>query len=146
MSKQLFLKVKLGHLLNGEQALAELANTRLPLSVKFKLNQVQREAAPHIQSFRELQNNALKTYGKPREANSNIYDILPEHRDQYRREMEELAKSDVTLNGVGKIKASVLGNVELESDISLLRWLIKDDIEGENVFVADDETGETIDL
>lgn len=147
MGKQLYLKVKLGHLVDSEEALAELAHTRLPLSVKLKLNQVVREVMPHIRDFHELNNKALAEYGVPREDDPRIYDIKPEFQRQYSEERTNALRSDVTLNGIGKIRASMLGNVELESDIWLLRWLIKDDMPADTFFEGDQpDTEKAIDL
>jgi len=126
------LTVKLGDLVNSENALAALAQDDVSARMSFTLALVLKEVGKHLDAKRAAHLKLLEKYGTPREKNPNNFDIKPEQREAFDAEFKDLLETEVTLNGIGKIRASALETegVKFSGEERLaLSWLLKEDVQ-----------------
>jgi hypothetical protein len=126
------MNVKLGDLVNGENALAEMAQNDVSARLSFTLSLVLKEVGKHLEAKRAAHQKLLEKYGTPREDRPGFYDITPEHRAKFEKEFKELLDTEVTLSGIGKIPVSALEAEGLKftaHELLTLAWLLKEDVQ-----------------
>lgn len=126
------LQVKLGDLVESEQALGELARKNVSARMSFTLSLVLKEVGKHLDAKREAHRKLLEKYGIPREKHPDFFDIKPECRAEFDKEFKDLLAAEVTLTGIGKIRASAIEaeSVKLSGEEMLaLAWLLKEDVQ-----------------
>lgn len=124
------MNVKLDDLVNSENALAVLAQADVSARMSFTLALVLKEVGSHLDAKRAAHLKLLEKYGTPREKQPGAFNISPEHKDAFDKELKDLLETEVTLNGIGKIRASALETegVKLSGGQRLaLSWMLKED-------------------
>lgn len=144
MSKPLKLNVALGDVVKSREHLARIASEKISARMSYTLALVLKETHKHLDAYTEARDKLLKQLGMPREENPNVYMVLPEKREQFKTEVEELEKTRVELNGIGKIRVSALTAEEIRlsgAEVFALQWLLKNDVEA--MFEQDDSNEKT---
>lgn len=126
------LTVKLGDLVNSENALAELAQNDVSARMSFTLSLVLKEVGKHLDAKRAAHQKLLEKYGTPREKQPGFFDLNPETREAFDKEFKDLLDTEVALTGIGKIRGMALEaeSVKLSGGERLaLAWLLKEDVQ-----------------
>lgn len=111
------IKVKIGDLLNGTEALQKLASTELKAKLAWQVGRLLKAADTEIQSFNETRMNLIKKYGEKDENGELITDdkgnckIITEGLDAFTNELNELIETEVEINA-NKINIDSLGDRE----------------------------------
>ena len=125
------MQTKLANLVASENALAELAQADVSARLSFTLALVLREVGNQLEAKRAAHQKLLEKYGAPIAERRGTYDIALNKRAAFEREYADLLDTDVTLTGIGKIRASALDaeGIKLSgSDAVALLWLVKEDM------------------
>lgn len=125
------MKVKLGDLVNSEQALAELAQADVSARMSFTLSLVLKEVSNHLDAKRSAHQKLLEKFGTPREKQPGFFDINPECRAEFDKEFKELLNTEVSLIGIGKIRVSAIEAEGVKfsgQEMLALAWLLKEDV------------------
>lgn len=125
------LTVKLGDLVNSENALAALAQENVSARMAFTLALVLKEVGKHLDAKRAAHQKLLEKYGVPKENQPGFFNIQPEQRAAFEKEFNDLLDTEATLP-IGKIRASALETegVKLSGGERLaLTWLLKEDVQ-----------------
>ena len=123
--------VKLRDLVESEEALGELAQADVSARMSFTLALVLKAVGTHLDAKRVAHQKLLEKFGTPRADQPGFFEIPPEQRTAFEKEFQDLLDADVTLTGIGKIRASALDaeGVKLSGHNAVaLTWLVKEDV------------------
>lgn len=128
------MKVKLQTLVDSTRSLESLAEQKLQARLAYSIGIVIGKVNPHVVSYQKAVEGLKERYFTPIPDNPEMLRLTEdkEQRASYRKEMEELADTEVELDGIGKIKSSVItenGGTLNARDFYLLDWLIAQDME-----------------
>lgn len=119
--------MKLSKVINSIEGLNQLAKTKLPVSLGFRISTAINNLNPLIENYYKTRNELLKKHGKEvieKDKPTGRYDIPKEKVDEFNKELEELNDTEIDVK-LPEIKLSELGNIEIEpSALVNLDWLI----------------------
>lgn len=115
------MKIKLKQLVSSIDALKNLCNERIPLSVSFELGVLIEDSEHNLKIFDETRNNFIKKIGK--EQKDGSYKIEDKDTPSVEKEMADLLNIEINLS-IEPIKISTLGEIDIKPvDMHTLKWL-----------------------
>lgn len=128
------MQLKLKELMESRESLAALTAQKPSARMAYTLGMVLNAVNPHYESYSKAFDLMRERYFVPNPENPELLNLTAdtEKREAYKNEMQTLLDTDVALDGVGKIKASVFESEGVKltpQDIYALRWLIKPDMD-----------------
>lgn len=108
------MKIHLSQLLDVEKPLSELMEQPLPLKISYKLSKVLRMASEEMKEFYRLREDLFRKLGVS-DPNENDKLIIPEDKkEQFTKEILELADIDVNMDGFEPISISEFDNSDVK--------------------------------
>jgi hypothetical protein len=89
------MEVKLLDLVQSENVLATIAQSRFNLKTTYNLTKLIRVVAPEIKNFQEARLKYFEQYGEVKEDGS--MEIKPEHSEMFKKEIAELLEGIVNI-------------------------------------------------
>lgn len=123
--------MKLGTIVNSQQALKNLLEVKLPVKISYKISKVISQITPDLQVFEDQKLALVKKLGLPTE-NQGEWQVLPKNMEEFRKDLQEILDMEVTLGfttekPLEKIPLADLGEVNISAqDLLNLNWLIED--------------------
>lgn len=118
------MKITLEKLLGSADALKNLFNSEVPVTMAFKLSKTIKDAEENIKLFEESRLKLLKQYGE--ETSEDSYKISEENAPLIQKELDELLKTEVELTAE-PLSVDKLGDIKMTSaDVYALSWLFTD--------------------
>ena len=128
------MEIKLETIVLSSDSLVNLSNTKLPISVSYKISKILNKIQPELTIFNDKRNELVKEYGELKNKDTEYYEV-PLSSDNYKIFQEKIKElSDVMVNldfGHGKelqkIKISDLNNITIEPKfLTALDWFLEE--------------------
>lgn len=123
--------MKLSQLINSQEGLKKLMETKLPVKVAYKVSKIISKCQPDLKIYEEQRINLVKELGEESDTDKDNWTVKPENLTKFTEEMNKLLDVEVDLGfGLGKdldkIKVEEFGDVAVEPQLLLhLDWLIE---------------------
>ena len=130
-STPLTLTVTLRDLIESQESLKEISASKVSAKLSFTIGVVLRAVQPFLAEFYKQRDNLLNEHYQ-KEENGQRKPKSQEGRVKFEDELNLLQDTDVTLNGIGRIRVSTLESegIKLDgADVAGLYWLLKNDLE-----------------
>ncbi|PKN85908.1 MAG: hypothetical protein CVU46_09495 [Chloroflexi bacterium HGW-Chloroflexi-8] len=124
------ISVKLGQLVNAEQAIEKLAkNTALPMNIKYRISKLLRQVGKEFEAYLEANKALLEKYGTPVDGKPGTFKFDPiERAQEYTAEINKLREEVVSLAWIPVPIAVFEDCKEITAgDLNLIDWLIEDE-------------------
>lgn len=116
------MQVTIQQVRHTQQAIAELAQTRMPAVVAMRIGIALRAIQPVMEEFDKTHNALLTQYGTPVEGTPNQFKI--NDAEKFNKEVNELLEQVITINA-DKIPVSMFVAIEVKpATLAMLDWLI----------------------
>lgn len=124
------MKIKMKILTDSEYGLRSIGALKLPLTSSYKISKAMKAVDAVLEPFYETRTKRIKELGKSqvneKGEETGIFQVKPEHDEQYKKEIDELLDKEVTID-IPKIKLSDLGEEKVEpAALMSLHWMISE--------------------
>lgn len=120
------MKIKLKQIVDSEESLAVLLETKIPVKTAYWLNRFVQKIQPELKNFSERRMELFKEFGEEDKEN-NKWSIKPENSEKFVEEITKVLDIEVDVE-IDKFKIEDLGDAQIESKhIINLNYLFKDE-------------------
>ena len=122
----------LGELVTAEQALGKLLDSPLRASVAFRVGNLSKEVAIHIETFQKVRQELLEKYGTEVEDDNAqegqvSYEFKNGTQEKFNKEIMELLEEEIEKFKVKKFKLIDIEDAGLTArELMSIEWLISD--------------------
>lgn len=117
------MQLKLKQLIESQESIGKLIETKLPVKVSYRLNRLVNYINPELRIFTEKRLELFKEFGV-HDTEKDIWEIKPENSETFTEEITKLMDEEVNID-FQTLKLADLGDISIEPKY-LVNWIFEE--------------------